>query len=283
LSSTHLSPISKTVEGYSGVPINVWDYGGDGPDLVLCHCTGTHARIWDPLVPELLKHFRVLAPDTRGHGLSGKPDDLAQYEWLHSGDDLLAVVEQLALGPVVHAVGHSAGAAQVAYCQLYHPGTFNRAVLIDPIIGPPEAFSKPNPLGELARRRKREFESLAAARDRFGSKPPMEYWTSESLDAYVSFGLEERADGTATLRCPPEVEGVVYDGGGALDVFPRLSEISFEKFAHVTASNSNVRGLIEVQRPGFSEAKFVEIPGAGHFIPQEKPSETLAIILDTLL
>ncbi|MFP6583234.1 MAG: alpha/beta hydrolase [Candidatus Hydrogenedentota bacterium] len=278
-----LSPKQITVKGDGGVAINVRDHGGDGPDLILCHCTGTHARIWDPLVPELLKHFRVIAPDTRGHGLSGKPVDDEQYSWQFAGEDLHNVIAQLDLGPTIHAVGHSAGAAQIATCQAHYPSTFQRAVLIDPIIGPSEMFQVPNPLGILSRKRKNHFASREEARERFASKPPMASWTPETLDAYVQHGLLEKDDGTFELACPPHAEGATYDHGGVTGIFAKLDELNFERSAHVTATNSNVRQIIELQRPGLSASKFIEIPDATHFIPQEKPLETLKIILETLL
>lgn len=282
--SSKLNPKKVTVEGHGGVPINVWDHGGDGPNVMLCHCTGTHGRIWDPLVPELLERFRVLAPDTRGHGFSGKPEGADNYVWAKSGADLLAVVQQLELGPEVYAVGHSAGAAQIAYTQLHHPGTFKRAVLIDPIIGPPEFFDYPDGssyLGEAARRRVREFPSIEEARERFAAKPPMSLWTPETLDAYLEFGFEIGPDGSAKLLCRPEIEGYIYDNGGAVDVFPRISEIKLDRAVHVSADKSNVRAIIETQRPGFEKFPFTELVDTTHFIPQERPVEVLSIIFST--
>ena len=279
--ATELHPKALTIEGEGGVPIRVWDHCGDGPNVMLCHCTGTHGRIWDPLVPALKKRFRVVAPDTRGHGYSGKPEGADNYVWAKSGADLLAVVEQLGLGPEVHAVGHSAGAAQIAYTQLHNPGTFTRAVLIDPIIGPQEYFQKPSYLGEVARRRVREFASIEDARDRFVAKPPMSLWTPETLEAYLEFGFEIGPDGTATLLCPPEIEGYVYDNGGAVDVYPRLCDIKFDKSSHVTGAKSNVRQIIELQRAGLVDSNFVELPDTTHFIPQERPVEVIDIIFST--
>lgn len=283
MSEVLLSPKRITVEGDGGVAINVWDHGGDGPDLVLCHCTGTHARIWDPLVPELLKHFRVIAPDSRGHGLSENPIEDKLYNWRYAGEDLHHVVTQMHLGATIHAAGHSGGAAQVVTCQAYHPGTFSRAVLIDPIVGPREMFQAPSPLGILSRKRRNHFSSREEARERFASKPPMSRWTPETLDAYVQFGLLETEDGTFELACPPHAEGATYDYGAATDVFEKLDELNFDRSALVTATDSNVRQMIELQRPGLSASKFVELPDTSHFIPHERPAEILKIILETLL
>ena len=74
-----VDPKAIRVEGAGGVGINVWDHGGEGDPLLLVHCTGTHGRIWDPLVPALRERFRVIAPDTRGHGDSEKPEDSKAY------------------------------------------------------------------------------------------------------------------------------------------------------------------------------------------------------------
>lgn len=276
-----LNPTALRVAGHDGVGINVWDYGGEGPALVLAHCTGTHGRIWDPLVPALLPHFCVYAYDTRGHGDSGKPPDPESYRWEKPGKDLIALVDALGLGGGLLAAGHSAGAAHICYAEMKRPGTFSRAVLIDPIIGPVEAFSGPNPLAEKSRRRRNEFDSHDVAIRRFASKPPMNAWAPEVLEAYVRFGTVKQADGRIRLKCPGEIEAAVYDGGGATDVYENLGELKLH-VTLVTAENSNVRILAELLRPRFSNVDFRLIDNCGHFMPQEKPDEIAALILEGL-
>lgn len=43
------------------------------PVLMLCHSLGCDSGMWDPQMPDLLEHFRVLRYDTRGHGASDVP------------------------------------------------------------------------------------------------------------------------------------------------------------------------------------------------------------------
>lgn len=45
----------------------------DGPALVLLHCLGMDATLWDDLLPLLPKGLRLLRPDLRGHGQSDVP------------------------------------------------------------------------------------------------------------------------------------------------------------------------------------------------------------------
>lgn len=276
-----LNPTALRVAGHDGVGINVWDYGGEGPALVLAHCTGTHGRIWDPLVPALLPHFCVYAYDTRGHGDSDKPHDPKSYRWDNSGMDLLAVIDALGLGGGLVAAGHSSGAAHICYAEMKRPGTFSRAVLIDPIIGPAEAFSGPNPMAEKSRRRRNEFDNHDAAVRRFASKPPMDAWAPEALEAYVRFGTVEQADGRIRLKCPGEIEAAVYEGSGATGVYEHLRELKLH-VTLVTAENSHVRILAELQRERFSRVDFRLIGDCSHFIPQEKPDEIAALIIEGL-
>ena len=278
-------PRARRFTGAHNVGINVWDYGGDGPPLLLLHCTGTHGRVWDPLVPAFLPHFHVYAPETRGHGDSDTPEDPEAYHWRNSGDDLLALIGHLAEefgGAPVYGAGHSAGGAHLAYAELKKPGTFAKIALIDPIIGPAKMFASENPLAVKARRRKNEFPSREAARERFASKPPLNAWREDVLDAYVQHGLRDSSDGTVTLKIPGPIEAAIYDRGGASDVYERLEKLRLPILL-VTGETSDVRHLAELQRPHLPHAEFHVMPDTGHFIPQERPNETAQLLLEWLL
>ena len=271
-------PQAIRVEGHKGVGINVWDYGGTGPTLLLCHCTGTHGRIWDSIAPLLTPHFRVLAPDTRGHGDSDKPEDLDNYSWHYSGHDLYNVIQQLDLKTPLLAVGHSAGGTQLCYCELNRPGTFEKLILIDPIIGPKVAVLSPNPMGEAARRRKEVFSSFESVSERLCAKPPINAWTPAMQEAYVQHGFYQGDDGQVHLKCPGRIEGAVYDRGGAPDVFDRLDELTSE-ITLITSDNSNVHQLIKLQHQQLGPHEYIELEGPSHFIPQEIPETITDIIL----
>jgi len=275
----NLNPEPRDVPGQGGVTIRVWDYGGEGPPLILSHCTGTLARLWDPLVPPLLKKFRVYALDTRGHGDSGKPTDPDAYTWINTGHDLNAVIDALGLARPIVGAGHSAGGAQIAYAEWLRPGTFSKAVLIDPIIGPPGVFSADNPLAQAARRRRNVFENREVARTRWGARPPLGAWDPRALDAYVTHGLRDREDGQVELKCPPEIESQIFARSGSTDLFEHLGELDMD-VTLVTSDNSNVRHLALLQRPRYPRCTFIDLMGPTHFIPQEVPDEVVTIILD---
>lgn len=74
---------------------------GSGPDLVLLHGWGLHGGIFDPLVPELAREFRVTTLDLPGFGRSALPEPL-DLDALCAG--VLAVLPERA-----HLLGWSLG------------------------------------------------------------------------------------------------------------------------------------------------------------------------------
>lgn len=272
-------PKAITVTGYGGVDLNVWDYGGLGEPLLLVHCTGTLGRIWDVVVAELGDRFRVLAPDTRGQGDSQAPEQRRDYLWDFSGQDLLAVMEHFDLPRGIGAVGHSAGGAHVGYAERRLPGIFGKVMLIDAIIADRKFFLDENPLAEKVRKRINEFESLDAARERLSSKPPMMHWVGGALDSYLVHAFEPMEGGGYRLKCPGARESWFYELGGASDLFDTLDTLQFDACV-VTGENSYVAPWVAAQQARLAKAKLEVLPGAGHFIPQEKPVETAALITE---
>jgi 3-oxoadipate enol-lactonase / 4-carboxymuconolactone decarboxylase len=65
------------------------------PVLVLSHSIGTDHGLWNPQMPDLLRHFQVLRYDTRGHGASDTPPGEYSVEML--GRDALALVDHLGI------------------------------------------------------------------------------------------------------------------------------------------------------------------------------------------
>lgn len=99
---------------------------GDGPPLVLLHgglastgpaWAGSAIAHVDHLAA-LGKHFRVIAPDTRGSGATVHPGGPATFDFL--AEDVLALIAALGLGRPLIA-GFSEGAATATVLALRHP------------------------------------------------------------------------------------------------------------------------------------------------------------------
>jgi pimeloyl-ACP methyl ester carboxylesterase len=85
--------------------------GGTGEPLVLVHGFGQNWYMWNRLLPELSKHFTVIAPDLRGVGESDKPDE--GYDKKTMATDIHELAKSLGYNSV-NLVGHDIG-LMVAY------------------------------------------------------------------------------------------------------------------------------------------------------------------------
>lgn len=81
--------------------------GRSGPPLVLVHGSWGSHHSWDPVVPALAEHARVVTYDRRGHSSSERPQ--GQGSFTEDVDDLAALLVHLGMAPA-WVVGNSAGA-----------------------------------------------------------------------------------------------------------------------------------------------------------------------------
>ena len=103
---------------------------GDGPPVVLLHGLAQTSAIWweNGVAPALAPDFRVIAPDTRGHGASDRPRDPQGYgtRLVH---DILDVIDAESAAPA-RLVGFSMGADLALRLAADHPGHAAGTLLI---------------------------------------------------------------------------------------------------------------------------------------------------------
>jgi pimeloyl-ACP methyl ester carboxylesterase len=89
------------------------------PPIVLIHGSTIDSHTdWDALIPALAQHYRVYAPDCRGHGRSNNPH--MSYSFRELADDVAAFVQALGHAQA-HIIGHSNGGNVALVTALEHP------------------------------------------------------------------------------------------------------------------------------------------------------------------
>jgi 3-oxoadipate enol-lactonase len=83
-----------------------FDGPAGAPVVVLSNSLMSTMAMWEPQLPALTRHFRVLRHDTRGHGASDTTP--GPYTIAFLADDVIAMLDALGLGQV-HFVGLSMG------------------------------------------------------------------------------------------------------------------------------------------------------------------------------
>lgn len=264
-----------------GVVLAVHTWAGADPHrdarpLLLCHPTGFHGRVWQPVTQRLAAAgHSVWSLDFRGHGDSDAPD--AEYRWDDFADDVLAVVDHLGLAgrDDLAGIGHSKGAAALVLAEAARAGTFERLWLYEPIVypsDPPPGPMDENPLSVGARKRRAVWDSPEQALDAFSSKPPLDALAPEALHAYVEHGLRRRDDGRFELKCPREIEARMYAMGSAHDAYRHLPAVSCPALVVCGERTEAITPALGQKLAGrLPHGRFEAAAGLGHFGPLEDP------------
>lgn len=114
----------------NGVKIH-YVIGGQGDPLVLLHGFGQNWFMWNRLLPELSKHFTVIAPDLRGVGESDKPE--SGYDKKTMAADIHGLIDQLGYKNI-NLAGHDIGLmVAYAYAAQYGDGV-KKIALMDALL-----------------------------------------------------------------------------------------------------------------------------------------------------
>src|SRR5450830_404381 len=87
-----------------------YEVSGAGPDLFLHHGFTSSAQAWRffGFTEVLQQHYRVIALDALGHGLSDKPRDTSAYTLQQRSADVVAILDDLQIEQVNYC-GYSLG------------------------------------------------------------------------------------------------------------------------------------------------------------------------------
>lgn len=124
----------------NGVELRVTDHGpADGPTVLMAHGWPDSARLWRHQIPALVAAgYRVLAPDLRGFGGSGKPTEVEAYRVRESVADLVGILDLLGVERA-HLIGHDFGATTAWLTAITHPERVGSLVALS--VGHPNSFN----------------------------------------------------------------------------------------------------------------------------------------------
>jgi pimeloyl-ACP methyl ester carboxylesterase len=256
--------------------------GGQGPAVVLLHGFGDTGDMWAPLAEVLMARHTVVVPDLRGMGLSSHPP--GGYDKKTQGHDVARVLDALDIREVdlvTHDIGNMVGYAFAAQ----HPARVKRYVIMDaplPGIGPWDEQLR-NPKVWHFNFRGPDVERLVQGRERI------------YLDRFWNeFGAN-----------PAAIDEATRQHYAALYALPGAMHSAFEQFAAFTQDAIDnqaflARGkltmpvlavggeksyglkMAAIIRFAATDVKEAVISNAGHWLMEEQPAQTIALIRDFL-
>ncbi len=253
--------------------------GGHGPAVLLLHGYGETGDMWAPLAAALDDDHTVIVPDLRGMGLSEHP--AGGFDKMNQGRDMQGVLAALGVQKfdmVTHDIGNMVGFALAT--QL--PDRVGHFVLIDapvPGIGPWEEILK-NPLLWHFRFGGPDMERLVAGRERIYLD---RFWNEFS--AHPARFDEGSRQHYAALYARP---GGMHSGFAQFAAFDQDAIDNRAWLATGARLNMPILALggeksfgstmAVVMRAAGTHVTEGVVPDSGHWIMEENPAGTIALV-----
>ncbi|WP_397413711.1 alpha/beta fold hydrolase [Phenylobacterium sp.] len=251
-------------------------FGAEGPpEVVFCHANGFNARTYRSILAPLASELRVLAVDMRGHGASTLPaEPEAHAGWYGFRDDLIALIDTVAVGPVVLA-GHSMGGTTCLLTSEARPDLVRALALFDPVIFDAARAAQDerpdNPLAQGADRRRAVFPDRAAVVAAYTGRGAFRTWGPGQLEDYVAGGFRDLPDGQVGLACAPAWEAANfrihrYDPWSAF----RAVQAPTRMLRAEIGSTARIDEGLDIITAN-PMIRWEMVPGTSHFLPMERP------------
>ena len=275
----HASPESHTVN-VGGASIH-YLIAGSGPALLLVHGWPETSYEWRKMMPELSKHYTVIAADLRGIGESSA--EPAGYDKKTLAEDLYQLTQQLGYRRVT-IVGHDWG-APVAYAfAAVHRDSVDKLVMVEGApFGPWNKtveplwfftfFRQPNRYAEnLIEGREKEFLSYFYDNQQMHVVPAFD---AQVVDVYTrAYSRPGRM--TATYGLYRSIDQDVKDNA-------ELSKVKLEMPVLAVGAEKGAAAMVfESAKAVANNPTTVLFKQTGHFIPEERPDELTEIVEDFL-
>ncbi|UVM48092.1 alpha/beta hydrolase [Pseudomonas sp. B21-015] len=253
--------------------------GGKGPAVVLPHGFGDTGDMWAPLAADLARDHTVVVPDLRGMGLSSIPD--SGYDKKTQAADIRAVLAALGIEHSV-VIGHDIGTmVAYAYAARYPQLTVRLVVMNAPVPGIP-------PWNDIVRSPMLwhfdfggpDAERLVAGRERIYLD---RFWNEFAGDP--SKVDEETRQHYAALYARPGAMRAAFAQFRSIrqdEADNKASMATRLTMPVLAVSGEKSFGSNEaiVMRNAADKVTEVVIPGAGHWLMEEAPMQTVRAIRD---
>lgn len=120
--------IYRNIAKLKSIEMFYFDTKTEGPTILCLHGRWGRAETWYDFIQHYGKQYRIIAPDQRGHGLSGKP--LSKYTAEEMAKDVIELLDFLKIDSVI-LVGHSMGGQVAGYLAALYPNYISSLAILD--------------------------------------------------------------------------------------------------------------------------------------------------------
>lgn len=282
-------PVQRTIN-QARLPLALWDYGGEGPNVLFTHGFLDTGRSFEDVAFALRGSCRSLCLDWRGHGSSAWAGTDAGNHQLDHLKDLVVVLDELAADgtPVDLVVAHSMGGTIAIMLAGFAPDMIPRLLLLDCIGGyAADATTQIDQLQKVVEalraepRGFREFDSREQAESRVRQNNPG--LSAKGSERMVRHYLDETADGKFRVRLDPALRGpnpYRLPEGHWQEICSRVTALT-EVLAPEEGYMFRIPELAD-RLAKIPNGRQVDVPGVGHHVHVEAPEVVVAAVLRLL-
>lgn len=241
--------------------------GGTGSALLFIHGFPFDHALWQQTAEPLLESYRIIVPDLRGFGESQPPEKKA-FEMSDFADDLARLLDEMKIERVVICGLSMGGYIAMQFLKKY-PEKLAGLILCDT----KTAADTPEAAAGRRRLSERIFET--------GSEP-----LTAGIPMLLSPETIEKAPEKAEFlrammlrQCPSGIAAAALGMANRADTTAFLEEVKVPALV-ICGSDDKLSSsqLMRNLASRLPKAEFIEIQGAGHLVPLEKPTEMSAIL-----
>lgn len=119
----------RSIKLSNGIELEYLDIG-EGEAILLLHGLGSTKADWNMQIESFSKHYRVIAPDLRGHGNSSKPKTRDEYGISLCAEDNVLLLQELGIKQFV-IVGFSMGGAIAFEIAIKQPKLISKLIVVN--------------------------------------------------------------------------------------------------------------------------------------------------------
>lgn len=244
---------------------------GEGQPLLIIHGLFGSSDNWRSMARYFSKFFHVISLDLRNHGQSPHNDE---HDFTLMAEDVLALCDSLDINKA-HVLGHSLGGKVAMQFAALYPQRVDKLVVVD--ISPRQYFSQHTPMMDTM---------MALEMGQYSSRTEIDDALSASISdktvrQFLLMNLQSDETGFSWRINLPALKQNYQKLMAAVCETTQLDLPSLFVYGELSEYVSTEdRALIKQH---FSQAEFVAIDKAGHWVHAEKPQQFKQVVEEFLV
>ena len=244
-----------------------------GQTILLVHGNMRTSRSFDAVSKNIHIGNRVIAVDLRGHGESTWTK--TGYQFDDKARDISNFLQGINLKDVV-AVGHSSGAVALIIASLINQKTFNRLILMEPMMVIDNQYNQL--IATRARRPRRTWTDTSELMELLQSHPTTRKWRSDVMKDVVSFETYINDRGRVDMKWSHQSLCYSTNEIDRLDVLPFLDELRLPILIIISEENENRFKSVKALAENSDHISTILVERTGHNMYMERPRAVANII-----